>query len=192
MPPGVDKRNLFLYNRGEYSAGSSNGRTADSGSVCEGSIPSPAASYMPRWSSGLGRRPLTAEIRGSNPLRGTQEVPLERKFGGFCMYRECEMCGAARLNALLLRFARSGVVSFIQKICVLPSASIHVLQLWSSANVLPFTHLIRFIYLSRLCRFLFPCGFEFLWFKRTIRLFRQRRQHLSAISVYHERFPIWP
>ena len=27
----------------------------------------------PRWSSGLGRRPLTAETRGSNPLRGTNQ-----------------------------------------------------------------------------------------------------------------------
>ncbi len=55
----------------DYDAESSNGRTADSGSVREGSNPSSAANFTPRWSRGSGRRPLTAKIAGSNPARGT-------------------------------------------------------------------------------------------------------------------------
>ncbi len=52
---------------------SSNGRTAVSGAVCEGSTPSTPAILA--WSSsGLGRRPLKAEIGGSNPLQATTIV----------------------------------------------------------------------------------------------------------------------
>ena len=56
---------------------SSNGRTADSGSVNGGSTPSIPAicaacfSLLARSSSGSGRRPLKAEITGSNPVRAT-------------------------------------------------------------------------------------------------------------------------
>ena len=54
---------------------SSNGRTADSGSVNGGSTPSiPAISsvcHMARSSSGSGRRPLKAEITSSNLVRAT-------------------------------------------------------------------------------------------------------------------------
>lgn len=49
---------------------SSNGRTAVSGTVCEGSTPSTPANMAPS-SSGLGRRPLKAEIAGSNPVGAT-------------------------------------------------------------------------------------------------------------------------
>ena len=57
---------------------SSNGRTADSGSVNGGSTPSIPAivccvlSLLARSSSGSGRRPLKAEITGSNPVRATK------------------------------------------------------------------------------------------------------------------------
>lgn len=34
----------------------------------------------PRWSSGLGRRPLTAKNRGSNPLRGTTQKAARAAF----------------------------------------------------------------------------------------------------------------
>ncbi len=54
---------------------SSNGRTADSGSVNGGSTPSiPAIRplHMARSSSGLGRRPLKAEITSSNLVRATK------------------------------------------------------------------------------------------------------------------------
>ena len=66
----------------ESSVGvSSNGRTAVSGAVCEGSTPStPAiftvyctAHYVAPSSSGLGRRPLKAEVAGSNPVGATKE-----------------------------------------------------------------------------------------------------------------------
>ncbi len=59
---------------------SSNGRTAVSGAVCEGSTPSTPAtiSCILAWhiemapsSSGLGRRPLKAEVAGSNPVGAT-------------------------------------------------------------------------------------------------------------------------
>ena len=53
---------------------SSNGRTAVSGTVCEGSTPSTPATkqLMASSSSGLGRRPLKAEIAGSNPVEATR------------------------------------------------------------------------------------------------------------------------
>ena len=59
---------------------SSNGRTAVSGTVCEGSTPStPAifavyctAHYVAPSSSGLGRRPLKAKVAGSNPVGATK------------------------------------------------------------------------------------------------------------------------
>ena len=52
---------------------SSNGRTADSGSVNGGSTPSiPAILHMARSSSGSGRRPLKAEITSSNLVRATK------------------------------------------------------------------------------------------------------------------------
>ena len=53
---------------------SSNGRTTDSGSVSGSSILSVPAILHPmaRSSSGLGRRPLKAEITGSNPVRATK------------------------------------------------------------------------------------------------------------------------
>ena len=51
---------------------SSSGRTADSGSACPGSNPgSPAKCFMAHSSRGLGRRPLKAEITGSNPVCAT-------------------------------------------------------------------------------------------------------------------------
>ena len=61
---------------------SSNGRTAVSGAVCEGSTPStPAifavyctAHYVAPSSSGLGRRPLKAEVAGSNPVGATRTL----------------------------------------------------------------------------------------------------------------------
>ena len=59
---------------------SSNGRTADSGSVNGGSTPSIPAicaacfSLLARSSSGSGRRPLKAEITGSNPVRATKSL----------------------------------------------------------------------------------------------------------------------
>ena len=65
---------------------SSNGRTAVSGTVCEGSTPStPAifavyctAHYVAPSSSGLGRRPLKAEVAGSNPVGATKETTGHR------------------------------------------------------------------------------------------------------------------
>ena len=66
-------------------AGSSNGRTADSGSASLGSSPQsrsrrgrstrPRAprAHAARSSSGQGHRPLKAEIAGSNPARATHE-----------------------------------------------------------------------------------------------------------------------
>lgn len=70
---------------------SSNGRTAVSGTVCEGSTPStPAiftvyctAHYVAPSSSGLGRRPLKAEIAGSNPVEATKEFSLHKCAGFF-------------------------------------------------------------------------------------------------------------
>lgn len=50
---------------------SSNGRTADSGSVNGGSTPSIPAT-LARSSSGLGHRPLKAKIESSNLLRATK------------------------------------------------------------------------------------------------------------------------
>ena len=64
---------------------SSNGRTADSGSVNGGSTPSIPAicavcfSLLARSSSGSGRRPLKAEITGSNPVRATMSSRSTRK-----------------------------------------------------------------------------------------------------------------
>ena len=64
---------------------SSNGRTADSGSVNGGSTPSIPAicaacfSLLARSSSGSGRRPLKAEITGSNPVRATMSSRGTRK-----------------------------------------------------------------------------------------------------------------
>ena len=63
---------------------SSNGRTAVSGTVCEGSTPStPAifavyctAHYVAPSSSGLGRRPLKAEVAGSNPVGATKKLQV--------------------------------------------------------------------------------------------------------------------
>jgi hypothetical protein len=63
---------------------SSNGRTADSGSVNGGSTPSIPAS-LARSSSGLGRRPLKAEIASSNLARATisfRREFLQRAFAG--------------------------------------------------------------------------------------------------------------
>lgn len=69
----VDVRAYFGYNSivvGE----SSSGRTADSGSVSEGSNPSsPARRYSTAHSSrGLGHLPLKEEITGSNPVCATK------------------------------------------------------------------------------------------------------------------------
>jgi hypothetical protein len=58
---------------------SSNGRTTVSGAACEGSTPSTPASFRlycsalstAPSSSGLGRRPLKAEVTGSNPVGAT-------------------------------------------------------------------------------------------------------------------------
>ena len=50
-----------------------NGSTYDSDSYCLGSNPSSAANHTPPWSSGLGRRPLTAVTGVRIPL----EVPLK-------------------------------------------------------------------------------------------------------------------
>ncbi len=46
-----------------FFAGSSNGRTADSGSVCEGSNPSPAASYQEEEGCGFERE-ISADRKG--------------------------------------------------------------------------------------------------------------------------------
>ncbi len=69
---------------------SSNGRTAVSGAVCEGSTPSTPAKLLgfasvplvytcertvAPSSSGLGRRPLKAEVAGSNPVGATKIFP---------------------------------------------------------------------------------------------------------------------
>ena len=59
---------------------SSNGRTAVSGTVCEGSTPSTPANVAPS-SSGLGRRPLKAEIAGSNPVGATSYLFGQDHFG---------------------------------------------------------------------------------------------------------------
>ena len=83
-------RNIFtracvLLRQGAHRAAdgvSSNGRTAVSGAVCEGSTPStPAiftvyctAHHVAPSSSGLGRRPLKAEVAGSNPVGATKET----------------------------------------------------------------------------------------------------------------------
>ena len=62
----------------EVDGVSSNGRTAVSGAVCGGSTPpTPAIStqrltYVAPSSSGLGRRPLKAEVAGSNPVGATR------------------------------------------------------------------------------------------------------------------------
>ena len=62
----------------EIDGVSSNGRTAVSGAVCGGSTPpTPAIStqrltYVAPSSSGLGRRPLKAEVAGSNPVGATR------------------------------------------------------------------------------------------------------------------------
>ena len=65
--------------RGFATGVSSNGRTAVSGTVCEGSTPSTPAilvdSLMAPSSSGLGRRPLKAKVAGSNPVGATKLYP---------------------------------------------------------------------------------------------------------------------
>ena len=66
---------IYLVARGlprDATGMSSNGRTADSGSVNGGSTPSIPA-IMARSSSGLGRRPLKAEITSSNLVRATND-----------------------------------------------------------------------------------------------------------------------
>ena len=79
---------------------SSNGRTADSGSVNGGSTPSIPAivccvlSLLARSSSGSGRRPLKAEITGSNPVRATKSYPRVFEPGVFfvCTYFPVATC----------------------------------------------------------------------------------------------------
>lgn len=79
---------------------SSNGRTADSGSVNGGSTPSIPAivccvlSLLARSSSGSGRRPLKAEITGSNPVRATKSYPrvFEPGFSFICTHLPVATC----------------------------------------------------------------------------------------------------
>lgn len=78
---------IYLVARGlprDATGMSSNGRTADSGSVNGGSTPSIPA-IMARSSSGLGRRPLKAEITSSNLVRATNEYKAPTSVGAFCM-----------------------------------------------------------------------------------------------------------
>ena len=73
----------------EVDGVSSNGRTAVSGAVCGGSTPPTPAifrqreTYVAPSSSGLGRRPLKAEVAGSNPVGATKSPrhPLGGVFG---------------------------------------------------------------------------------------------------------------
>ena len=76
---------IYLVARGlprDVTGMSSNGRTADSGSVNGGSTPSIPA-IMARSSSGLGRRPLKAEITSSNLVRATNECKAPTSVGAF-------------------------------------------------------------------------------------------------------------
>ena len=71
----------------EIDGVSSNGRTAVSGAVCGGSTPpTPAIStqrltYVAPSSSGLGRRPLKAEVAGSNPVGATRKHEVSPSCG---------------------------------------------------------------------------------------------------------------
>ena len=76
---------IYLVARGlprDATGMSSNGRTADSGSVNGGSTPSIPA-IMARSSSGLGRRPLKAEITSSNLVRATNGCKASTSVGAF-------------------------------------------------------------------------------------------------------------
>ena len=76
---------IYLVARGlprDATGMSSNGRTADSGSVNGGSTPSIPA-IMARSSSGLGRRPLKAEITSSNLVRATNDCKAPTSVGAF-------------------------------------------------------------------------------------------------------------
>ena len=76
---------IYLVARGlprDATGMSSNGRTADSGSVNGGSTPSIPA-IMARSSSGLGRRPLKAEITSSNLVRATNDCKAPTSIGAF-------------------------------------------------------------------------------------------------------------
>ena len=76
---------IYLVARGlprDATGMSSNGRTADSGSVNGGSTPSIPA-IMARSSSGLGRRPLKAEITSSNLVRATNDCKASTSVGAF-------------------------------------------------------------------------------------------------------------
>ena len=76
---------IYLVARGlprDATGMSSNGRTADSGSVNGGSTPSIPA-IMARSSSGLGRRPLKAEITSSNLVRATNGCKAPTSVGAF-------------------------------------------------------------------------------------------------------------
>ena len=76
---------VYLSARGlprDATGMSSNGRTADSGSVNGGSTPSIPA-IMARSSSGLGRRPLKAEITSSNLVRATNDCKAPTSVGAF-------------------------------------------------------------------------------------------------------------
>ena len=78
---------IYLVARGlprDATGMSSNGRTADSGSVNGGSTPSIPA-IMARSSSGLGRRPLKAEITSSNLVRATNDCKAPTSLGPFRM-----------------------------------------------------------------------------------------------------------
>ena len=76
---------IYLVARGlprDATGMSSNGRTAASGSVNGGSTPSIPA-IMARSSSGLGRRPLKAEITSSNLVRATNDCKASTSVGAF-------------------------------------------------------------------------------------------------------------
>ena len=77
----LDIYKSFLYNQLKLSfdASSSNGRTADSGSVCGGSSPPLAGKFLAPSSSGSGRRPLTSVTGIRIPL-GLVEYPPLRVF----------------------------------------------------------------------------------------------------------------
>ena len=61
---------------------------------------------MASSSSGLGRRPLKAEIAGSNPVEATKEFSLH-KCAGFFVF-------AAQMKAFCLQ---AGFYSFMQDFC---------------------------------------------------------------------------
>lgn len=65
----IARRFLYIGSPKNEFAPSSNGKTADSGSVYRGSNPCGAAADMALSSNGLGRSPLKAEIRVRFPLR---------------------------------------------------------------------------------------------------------------------------